>query len=32
MNTMQEICYEDVESGLYTTVNEIYEIIVLKLI
>jgi len=29
---MQEICYEDVDTGLYTTVNEIYEIIVIKLI
>lgn len=29
---MQEICYEDVEVGLYTSVNEIYEVIILKLI
>jgi hypothetical protein len=32
MNTMQQICYEEIEDGLYTTVNEIYEIIILKLI
>ena len=32
MNTMQQICYEDSDSSLETTVNEIYEIIILKLI
>ena len=32
MNTMQEICYEDADTGLYTNINEIYEIIILKLI